>query len=95
MRGAKSIVGIGRIFKIMDDNRNGTLELPEFTKGVIESKIEMTDVDIRTLFTAFDKNRDGTIQYNEFLRVIRGDLNPQRLSLVQKAFKKLDKDNSG
>jgi len=79
----------------MDDNRNGTLELPEFTKGVIESKIEMTDVDIRTLFTAFDKNRDGTIQYNEFLRVIRGDLNPQRLSLVQKAFKKLDKDNSG
>jgi Ca2+-binding EF-hand superfamily protein len=79
----------------MDDNRNGTLELPEFAKGVIESKIEMTDVDIRTLFTAFDRNRDGTIQYDEFLRVIRGNLNLRRLALVQKAFKKLDKDNSG
>ena len=45
----------------MDDNRNGTLDLPEFTKGVIESKIELTDFDIRTLFKAFDRNRDGTI----------------------------------
>jgi Ca2+-binding EF-hand superfamily protein len=29
------------------------------------------------------------------LRIIRGDLTPPRLALVQKAFSKLDKDGSG
>jgi len=43
IRGAKSIIGIGRIFKIMDDNRNGTLDLSEFAKGVVESKLDITD----------------------------------------------------
>lgn len=66
----------------MDDNGNGTLDLPEFAKGIIESKLDVTDQDIRTLFAAFDRNRDGTIQYDEFLRVVRGDLNPRRLALV-------------
>ena len=50
LRGAKSIIGIGRIFKIMDDDGNGSLDLSEFAKGVAESKLEFTDVDIRTLF---------------------------------------------
>lgn len=40
-------------------------------------------------------NRDGTIQYDEFLRVIRGDLNDFRRALVEKAFKKLDRDCNG
>jgi hypothetical protein len=79
----------------MDDNRNGCLDLGEFAKGVAESKLQMTDQDIRTLFAAFDRNRDGTIQYDEFLRVVRGDLSPNRKALVVKAFKKLDKDGSG
>lgn len=79
----------------MDDNRNGTLDLSEFAKGVIESKLDLTDTDIRTLFVAFDRNRDGTIQYDEFLRVVRGDLKPNRLALVKKAYEKLDKDGSG
>lgn len=47
------------------------------------------------LFNAFDINRDGTIQYDEFLRVIRGDLNDYRRSLVERAFKVLDRDGSG
>ena len=81
-RGAKSIIGMSRIFKIMDDNGNGSLDLSEFAKGVIESKVEITDYDIRTLFAAFDRNRDGTIQYDEFLRVVRGDMNTRRLALV-------------
>lgn len=79
----------------MDDNGNGTLDLSEFAKGVHESKLDLTDNDIRSLFIAFDRNNDGTIQYDEFLRVVRGDLNPSRLALVKKAFQKLDRDGSG
>ena len=43
----------------------------------------------------FDGDKSGTISFDEFLRVIKGDLNPQRAQLVEQAFKKLDKDNSG
>lgn len=50
---------------------------------------------IDTIFNAFDLNRDGTINYDEFVRIIRGDLTPNRLALVKKAFAKLDRDESG
>ena len=47
------------------------------------------------VFNAFDLNRDGTIDYDEFLRMMRGDLTPLRVSLVKKAYAKLDRDGSG
>jgi len=58
-------------------------------------KIEIADDQIAVVFNAFDLNRDGSINYDEFLRIIRGDLTPLRLALVNKAFTKLDRDNSG
>ena len=81
-RGASSIIGIGRIFKIMDDNRSGTLDIAEFAKGVYESKLDLTDLDIKTLFRAFDRNNDGSISYDEFLRTVKGDMNQRRQELV-------------
>jgi len=95
LRGAKSILGIGRIFRIMDDDRSGSLNFNEFQKGVKESKCDMPIDDVRGLFAAFDVNRDGSIQYDEFLRMVRGDLNPARQSLVNQAFASLDKDGNG
>lgn len=94
-RGARSIIGIGRVFKIMDDNRSGTLDLAEFAKGCQESRLDFTNVDVQTLFQAFDKNGDGTIDYDEFLRVVKGPMNKKRVALVKRAYKKLDKDGSG
>ena len=94
-RGARSIIGIGRVFKIMDDNRSGTLDIQEFAKGCAESKLTFTDIDVQTLFCAFDKNNDGTIAYDEFLSVVKGPMNKNRVALVKRAYKKLDKDGSG
>lgn len=94
-RGARSIIGIGRVFKIMDDNRSGTLDIQEFAKGCAESKLSFTDIDVQTLFCAFDKNNDGTIAYDEFLTVVKGPMNKNRVALVKRAYQKLDKDGSG
>ena len=94
-RGARSIIGISRIFKIMDDNRNGSLDLHEFAKGCAESKLNFSDVDVKCLFKAFDRNNDNTIDYDEFLRAVKGDMNQGRLRLVNQAFDKLDIDGSG
>ncbi len=94
-RGCKGIIGLMRIFKIMDDDGSHTLSRSEFEKACREFKLEITSDDIGTMFGGFDINRDGTIQYDEFLRVIRGDLNDYRRGLVERAFKKLDRDGSG
>ena len=38
-RGARGIIGMQRIFKIMDDNGNGSLEINEFWKAVCDFRI--------------------------------------------------------
>ena len=47
------------------------------------------------LFSAFDTNHDGTLNYDEFLMAVRGELNDFRRGLIEKAFRKIDRDNSG
>lgn len=79
----------------MDDDHSGSLNFNEFSKGVKESKLDIPSDDVRNLFAAFDINRDGSVAYDEFLRMVRGDLNPNRQALVNKAFASLDKDGNG
>ncbi len=38
-RGARGIIGMQRIFKIMDDNGNGSLEIQEFWKAICDFRI--------------------------------------------------------
>ena len=60
-RGAKGIIGLQRIFKIMDDDNSKSLCRAEFEKACRDFKIEIPADDIGTVFNAFDINRDGTI----------------------------------
>ncbi len=94
-RGARGITGLQRIFKIMDDDGSKTLSEPEFIKAVKDFRVGIPEDSVPTLFGAFDTNRDGTINYDEFLYAIRGELNDFRRGLVEKAFRKIDKDGSG
>lgn len=79
----------------MDDNNSRSLSIEEFRKALNDFRIDIPDDQVAIVFNAFDLNRDGTISYDEFLRIVRGDLSSFRLGLVQKAFQKLDRDNSG
>ena len=79
----------------MDDDNSRSLSREEFKKAMKDFKIDIPDDQIAIVFIAFDLNRDGTIAYDEFLRIIRGDLTPGRLTLVKKAYTKLDRDGSG
>ncbi len=94
-RGARGIVGLQRIFKIMDDDNSKTLSLAEFIKACKDFKAGINEESIPTVFEAFDSNRDGTLNYDEFLMAIRGDLNDFRRGLVEKAFRKIDIDGNG
>jgi Ca2+-binding EF-hand superfamily protein len=94
-RGVRGIFGLGRLFKIMDDDNSKSLSRGEFEKACRDFKTEFSSEDVGTLFAAFDINRDGVIHYDEFLRIIRGEMNDYRRSLAERAFKKLDRNGNG
>jgi len=94
-RGARGIVGIGKSFKIMDDDGSGALNIIEFAKALSSYRISTDQKEHEAIFKMFDPNGDGEIDYNEFLRGMMGEMNSRRRALVQKAFQVIDKDGSG
>lgn len=94
-RGSRGIVGLGRQFKIMDDNGSGSLDPYEFNKAIQDFGIDIETKDLATLFKCFDYTGDGEIDFNEFVRVIVGPMNKFRTNLALKAFKILDKTGDG
>ena len=94
-RGARGIIGLQKLFFIMDDDFSKSISLPEFTKACRDFKVGVSDENVPVLFDIFDTNRDGTLNIDEFLYAIRGELNDFRKALVEKAFRKIDIDSSG
>jgi Ca2+-binding EF-hand superfamily protein len=94
-RGSRGIIGIGRQFKIIDDDNSGMLSLGEFQKACKDFRVDMEPGDVQMLFNAIDRDRSGEIDYDELLRSIRGPMNAFRQSLVAQAWRKLDRDGNG
>jgi len=93
--GADGICGLARKFRIMDDDGTGTLDLEEFRKAMKESRLNLTERQLKHLFLYFDKDDSGGISYDEFLVGIRGVLNRRRREMVHLAFAVLDKKSEG
>lgn len=74
-RGARGIVGLQRMFKIMDDDESRCLSQYEFSKACRDFKIGISEDNLPVIFNAFDLNHDGTLSIDEFLMAVRGDLN--------------------
>lgn len=53
-RGARGPLGMQRIFKVMDDNRSGTLEIQEFWKALCDFRLAVSPEECRKLFDNFD-----------------------------------------
>jgi len=77
------MVGLQRIFKIMDDDGSGSLSLREFYKACRDFKVGISEENVPTLFNLFDNNGDGTLDYDEFLYKVRGEINSNRLEVVK------------
>lgn len=94
-RGARGIIGLGKQFRIMDDDNSRSVDLYEFTKAIKDYRVDIAEGDIQLIYTAIDRDGSGSVDYDEFLRAVRGPMNSQRVGLVEKAFAKLDADGSG
>lgn len=94
-RGARGIIGLGKSFRIMDDNNSRSLDMYEFTKAMKDYMLGFSDGEIKQLFQFFDVDNSGAIDYDEFLRALRGPMPPQRKKFVMQAYAKLDRDGNG
>jgi Ca2+-binding EF-hand superfamily protein len=81
-RGARGIIGLGKQFRIMDDNNSRSLDLYEFTKAMKDYMLGFNDSEIKALYNYFDFDRSGSVDYDEFIRTLRGPMNPARKKLV-------------
>lgn len=94
-RGTRGILGLARLFRIIDDDNSRELNQAEFTKVLKDLRLDFGPQEVKRLFDLFDTNKNGLISYDEFLRGVRGPMNENRLNVTKLAFKKLDADNSG
>lgn len=94
-RGPRGVIGLQRIFAIMDDDKSGALSMGEFEKACRDFKIGISTEFMPTIFDAFDLNHDGTLSTEEFMRAICGEMPPARQQVVQNAFWHLDKNQQG
>ncbi|TRY75194.1 hypothetical protein TCAL_10435 [Tigriopus californicus] len=94
-RGATGILGLGRMFRRMDDDGNKNLNFSEFHKGLIETGCSLTAEEAEILFKKFDRDGNGNVNVDEFLVGIRPPMSENRRRVIQEAFNKMDKSGDG
>jgi len=70
-RGAMMIRGIGRVFRILDDNRNRQIDANEMMWGLKDFDIHLNEEQVKALISEFDRDGSGTVNFDEFLRALR------------------------
>jgi hypothetical protein len=70
-RGATGVLGMGRLFRIMDDDDSKSLSMSEFKKAMRDSSLVLQDKELTYLFKLFDTDSNGSISFNEFMYILR------------------------
>ncbi|KAI8115252.1 calcyphosin-like isoform X1 [Lucilia cuprina] len=94
-RGANGIIGLGRVFRNMDDDGSKALNEYEFTKGIKEMGLELSNEEIKEMFRSFDEDGSGSVNMTEFLLKLRPPMSKARLDIIDKAFAKMDRTGDG
>eukprot|EP01041_Mallomonas_annulata_P008244 gene8244-16960_t len=95
-KGGSGFLGLQRKFKIIaDDDGDKLINLSEFKKAMKEMRMNLNDMELRTLFEFFDCDSSGSIDFDEFIQGLREPMPPRRHDLVQQAWAKIDRNLDG
>ncbi|XP_033103580.1 calcyphosin-like protein isoform X1 [Anneissia japonica] len=94
-RGSSGIKGIGRVFRIMDDDGSRSIDFKEFKKGIHDYGVDIDDNKVKQMYEAFDADKSGKIDFDEFLKALRPPMSSARKNVILQAFRKLDKTGDG
>lgn len=70
-RGASGINGLGRQFRVMDDDGNRQISKEEFIKGCKDFGANLSNEEVDTLFREIDRDGSGSLIFDEFLEALR------------------------
>lgn len=90
-----SVRGVALAFKIIDKNNNRLMDGEELDAGLRQRGVNLNPEQISVLLKYFDKDGSGQIDLNEFMVTIRGTINAARMSWINAAYDKLDKNKDG
>ncbi|XP_056127666.1 calcyphosine-like a [Rhinichthys klamathensis goyatoka] len=94
-RGSAGIKGLGRTFRIMDDDGSKSLDFQEFQKGLENYGVSVGKDKAQQIFAMMDKDGSGTLNFDEFLEKLRPPMSSARRQVIGQAFQKLDKTGDG
>eukprot|EP00929_Paragymnodinium_shiwhaense_P107842 TRINITY_DN7419_c0_g1_i1.p1 TRINITY_DN7419_c0_g1~~TRINITY_DN7419_c0_g1_i1.p1 ORF type:complete len:333 (-),score=69.53 TRINITY_DN7419_c0_g1_i1:119-1117(-) len=92
--GSGGIQALGRIFRIMDDDRNHRVDEEELQTGLNDYGIRLRIEEIRELLDAI-AGGNRQLGYEELVIAVRGVLNDRRLKLIDLAYNHIDRTNDG
>lgn len=61
LRGAKGALGLARLFRIMDIDESNTLSFEEFSKGIREMGLNLSETELLQLFKKFGRKKSFEI----------------------------------
>lgn len=95
-RGAVGIRGIGRLFRIADDNGDQAIDLNyELPKLLGDIGVLLNKTEIAELSRLLDRNGDGKISYDEFLYHFAPPMSQARIDAINEVFDKIDTNKNG
>lgn len=95
-RGAVGIRGLGRLFRIADDNGDQKIDLKnELPKLLGDIGVLLNRTEINELARMLDRDGDGSVSFDEFIYYFAPPMNDVRKEWVNRAFDKMDRNGNG
>ena len=92
-RGLSNMISIETGFRNIDTENTQEVDYSTFKTICDKFDFQLNEEEIKELFLAFTKEETTKVNYDEFIRILRGELNPNRKELVEKVFKSLNEEN--